>query len=1030
MNSQRTVEADTGEYGDFSFFEALAFDSKKPSLSITELGPPSSPPTRPLPQPVVPEKNITLQGTLPTNNSSTNNGTTNYSSTNETKIKPTSKMAASKGQIQCLQLCHKTTTSIDLTAVRILEYLTTTKQLPYGFEPLAHDFLDTCDILFSIEAGLGECNRSGQKLPQEMVTELDHKFRVTQSDFSILNQMLAKMLAPSNRIVRGLGKLFGDTDIKKSSIALAKTRESLRMSSLVFQWSLGSEKIEQEKGIGYTALAAALDRMDNKSGHRRANKEVNGKAPDQQQQIQVSSQLSQFPQFPAPPPPSQLPLAFPFGAIDTQDIHQQQQQQQYSQQQPLPWSNRSSSVNHDGSMGRASTNEVYMPLSPWIHTPALSPEFRQTAGTTGLPTHSPGISTNESYERHSAVDDTRSLTNITEPDSVYEDLGTLGLDPIKVVRLSADPTAMPRLSPRNAVDGDAANMKAALVSAVRNKNHKLIEQLLQRGVLANTGPNMHALNEAILAHDEESVRLLLLFGADPNNPDRGGVTPLFASVEKSFLAGATALLKYGADPNLVAGPDLESPLAVAVLANMVGFSHLLLTYNGDANHVTASGSPLLTSAINKKTPKKFIDLLLDYGSEPNTKSREGKTALFEAIQAGRADIVTSLLEHGADPNLPGPKHMLWPSTFESPCLQILLAHGADHKKCPGIMELAVSINNIESVRLLLKAGVSPDTKKDGIYTPLCTSIRDNRAELLKLLLSSGADPNTMASEYPAFKCVTHNRVHFLPLLVAAGANLQSPKGILETAVSSNNTEALNWLLDQGVNPNDKNPKGMSPLTTAIRENRIDMVDLLLLRGADPHMRGEDWPLCMAVRNPPILKRLLAVVSQPQAFKGIMEMAVSANQLESVKYLIAAGVSVEDKNGGVFSPLTTAIREDRRKIVLYLLDEAGADVNAPGEHLPIVKALRRYHGEGDTEIMELLLARGADPNKMYRGWNGIMQAVENGDAEILGLLSKKSGVDLETKDDMGRTVVEMAASRGWDEAVQILTKGDVGLRLMK
>lgn len=185
---------------------------------------------------------------------------------------------------------------------------------------------------------------------------------------------------------------------------------------------------------------------------------------------------------------------------------------------------------------------------------------------------------------------------------------------------------------------------------------------------------------------------------------------------------------------------------------------------------------------------------------------------------------------------------------------------------------------------------------------------------------------------------------------------------------------------------------------------------------------------MAVRNPPMLQKLLPVISEPQAFKGIVEMAVHANQLESIKLLLAAGVSVEDKNGGVFSPLTTAIREDRREMVTYLIDEAGADVNAPGEHLPIVKALRRYHGENDTEIMEVLLERGADPNKLYRGWNGIMQAVENGDADILKLLARKAGVDLEVRDELGRTVVEMAASRGWDEAVQILIEGDIGLRM--
>jgi ankyrin repeat protein len=183
---------------------------------------------------------------------------------------------------------------------------------------------------------------------------------------------------------------------------------------------------------------------------------------------------------------------------------------------------------------------------------------------------------------------------------------------------------------------------------------------------------------------------------------------------------------------------------------------------------------------------------------------------------------------------------------------------------------------------------------------------------------------------------------------------------------------------------------------------------------------------MAVRNPPVLQRILSAISDPRAFKGIIEMAVSANQLESVKLLLAAGVSVEDKNGGVFSPLTTAIREDRRQIVSYLLHDAGANVNAPGEHLPIVKALRRYHGE-DTEIMEMLLEQGADPNKVYRGWNGFMQAVENGDLEVLKMLSRKAGVDLEAKDELGRTAVGMAASRGWEEAVQVLKDGDIRMQ---
>jgi ankyrin repeat protein len=462
----------------------------------------------------------------------------------------------------------------------------------------------------------------------------------------------------------------------------------------------------------------------------------------------------------------------------------------------------------------------------------------------------------------------------------------------------------------------------------------------------------------------------------------------------------------------------SSPLSIAVASWKMDFSRLLLSYNGNVNKMTSDGNTLLISAIHNQTPKKFVDLLLEYGSQPNAKNKEGRTALFNATEVGRVDIVKSLLEHGADANLPGPKHVLWPSISHSQCLQLLLSHGADYKKCPGIMELAASINSVESVRILLKAGVDPNTKNDGTYTTLCTAIRDNRTELLQLPLSNGADPNIMESEYPCFKCITHNKLHFLPLLVAAGANLHSPRGILETAVRINNFEALNWLLDHGVNPNDQTPRGMSPLTTAIRENHIEMVELLLLRGADPHMRGEGWPICMAVHNPPILKRILRAVSRPQEYNGVLELAVSANQLESVKILLAAGVSVEDKNCGVFTPLTTELGQNLKPIVAYLLTDGKADVNAPGEHLPIVKALTAYRDE-DTEILELLLQHGADPNNIYQGWNAFMQAVLNGDIYSLKLLSQKAGVDLDIEDDQGNKVVEMVVLNGRDEAVQKL-----------
>lgn len=959
-----------------------------------------------------------------------------------------------KAQGHCLELCTKTNKLGDLVSVKILEYLTSVKQLPEGLDALAHGFLDTYEVLVLIQAGLKQFKADHQGLTPDDAAELDKKLRVAHADVQLLDHLLTKLLdyerkGAMGRMRRGLGRMFGDADFERMSIAFARTWKALKMSATVFQDVVGAQSVQRSLGIGHTGLSAALGRLDNKPMSRRDSV----RSPSRQHQEEHAHPGTQYhptslqahheststhhepasthhqsapthhhdavshhhhdavshhhqtplasPPLPHQAHPAPLSLYSQIGSVESQPPLP-----------PLPWTERTTSFqSHDMPHSVASPISQYPPSGLPRHPSA-------TTDMSTLSHERMALGSAAAFDRASALDETLSQATVSSAaaDDLLEEIDGQQLGS-KVVHLKADATAMPRWAPRTPAPGDATGLKATLRSAIRSKNHTLVEQLLDRGLFPSAVPDFHPLREAVSCSDSETLRLLLAFGANPNEADRDGTTPLLAAVQKSFLTGAVMLLKYGADPNAPAGPDQETPLFASASAHKLGLTHLLLIYGGDVKGTGSDGNTVLIASIGKRSPKKLVDLILDYAADPNDKNREGKTALFEAITCGRVEIVSSLVSHGANPNLPGPKHMLWPATYQSACLQVLLDSGADFRKCPGIMELATSINNIDSVRILLAAGVDPNAKKDGVYTPLCTSIRDNRTDIFQLLLSNGADPNVMASEYPAFKCITHNRLHFLPSLVSAGADMHTPKGIIETAVASNNTSALEWLLDQGLDPNERNSKGQSPLTSAIRDNHLSMVDLLLTRGADPNMRGQDWPVCLAVHNPPILSRVLSSLASPRAFKGVMEMAVVADQLESIKLLLAAGVSVEDRNGGVFSPLTTAIRENRREIVTYLLTTGGADVNAPGEHLPIVKAVRRFR-DGDVTMHKQLLAHGADPNKMYRGWNAVMQAVENGDLEVLKVLVER-GVDLEAKDEMGRTVVQMASERGWDEAVSVL-----------
>ncbi|KAI1198220.1 ankyrin repeat-containing domain protein [Nemania serpens] len=922
-------------------------------------------------------------------------------------------MAAERHQAAALSHCHKATVLGNIISIHMLEYITAATSHHDGLNELARDFLDSCRIMWSIEAGLVECKRTGQSLPVEMSKELDRKFNTAHSDFQTLDHWLGRSLGEErggggNKLSRGWKKMFSGNEIPKMRQALEKTRESLRMSALMFQWSLGEAKIDDSLGIGYTALSAALNRLEGGTSSKANSSKGNPTtyASPANQSIDKERVV-------------EIPLEDRIHSADTLALPHTDTVR----------SSTSGSVSGSALLHSARQDSVPrlpdLPESNWAGMSQFDSASEPRRRTPSH--HADTVSTRSTHSRiilaSDPLEDLRSgglaeLEELSLSDNDY----THERKPAKSIRVAVNPSKMPRWVPRNSIGADTPSLKLNLLASIRERNNKAVEQLLDRGVPANTGPDYHALNEAIRQHDLETVRLLLLFGADPNTPGDQAVSPLVASIEEGFLDAAAILLKYGADSNLPPASEHDSPFTLALIKEDTHFIRLFLMYGADPNQMTVDGETILTKMITSKCHRSLVGLVLEYGADADKKTEEGKTALFEAITAGRADIVATLLDHGANPNLPGPKHMLWPATYKPKCLQVLLARGADYKKTPGIMELATSINKIDSVRLLLKAGVDPNAKKDGTYTPLCTSIRDNHADIFHLLLANGADPNVPAAEYPCFKCVTHNRLEFLPDLLAAGGNLNAPKGIAETAVQHGNMNALMWLLNNGVSPNDQTPDTKAtPLTTAINLNKPDFVDVLLARGANPNIRGQDWPVCMAVRYPDILRRLLPALAQPRAFKGVIEMAVSANNLESVKMLLAAGVGVEDRNGGVFSPLTTAIRERHKDIVKYLLDEAGADPNSPGEHLPIVKALRRYEPP-DTEIIEMLLRRGADPNKVYRGHSAIIQAIEMGDAQVLRLLVEKWGVDLDARDDAGRTPLEIAEMRGWDEGREIIATG--------
>lgn len=875
-----------------------------------------------------------------------------------------------------LKLCTSTIATGNSIAIQFLDYLGAVKTEDTGFENLAIDFLDASRILFRVQDGISALASSGNNTPssRDTVADLLDRLRSISGSFTVVSQLIKKKLKSEDRhgisrLGNGFRNMGTASGIEKLRKALCHDQESLRIAVATLPANTTQKNPDTSNGIGYTALIAVFDSRLRAFSHP--------KATAQQMTLPVRGKDST----------STAPtLSF---TSDTQSIP------------PLP--------------------REYL-LSPF---PSLN--HANSAKADGVPRVDSATYTEVMDDDHISLStmSNQSLRYYDEK-SGQRDVDNFVSDSIR--RPTVDSRAAPRWSPKSR-EAVSPVQKTALVEAVRTSNHTTMEKLLEAGVPVDGEPEENLLRFAVSSYDLDAVRLLLLFGANANAKDHAGLTPLYTATEVLFLEGAQMLLKYGANPNLSVGKNKDTPFAASLTEGKAHFAQLYLEHGAQADIVMANGNTPFIQAMDGSTVTSTVEMMLRFGTNPNGKNQHGETALFRAINADRCDLAKLLLERKANPNLPGPKHMLWPSVHKPEILEMLLAKGANLELAPGILELATSVNSVAAIDILLKYKADPNAKKDGIYTPLCTAIRDDRGDLVDKLLAAGADPNLAALEFPTFKCITYHRPHLLRKVLKAGANPNHPKGIVEKCIEHNETDCLAILLEHGVNVNERSTSGHTALSTAIKNNNMEMLDLLLDEGADPAVRGQEWPITLAVGNPKILARLLPHIETKKINKGALERAVMANQLDSVKMLLAKGVDVEDKNAGVFSPLTTSIREDRKTIFRYLLDEAGADPNAPGEHLPLIKAIRRHRAD-DLSYIKHLIERGADMNLMYRGWNAVLQALENGETEVFKLLAESGNPDLTAKDEEGRTVIDIMQERGMKDELEILLGGPSSSREIK
>jgi uncharacterized protein len=440
----------------------------------------------------------------------------------------------------------------------------------------------------------------------------------------------------------------------------------------------------------------------------------------------------------------------------------------------------------------------------------------------------------------------------------------------------------------------------------------------------------------------------------------------------------------------------DTRLADAAMKGDGAAVRALISDKVDVNAPGADGTPALHWSVRVDNVE-MARTLIAAGATVKLANRYGITPLALAIANGSTEMMRVLLDAGADANAVDP-------TGET----MLMA--------------ASRVGVTGAVQLLLDRGAAVNITEDGFQqTALMFAVREHRPQVVSLLLAKGAQVNARTRIGNAPGWVLPNSVpgfgHGVGIvrggLPPRGSRPPIPGGLspLQYAARDGHIDIATLLLDAGADINQVDANDITPLISAIANNRPAMARFLIDRGAD--ITRADWygrtPLWTAVET-----RNMDFDASTQ------ENSVDrAPHLELIKLLLSKGVDVNVR--------TKEVPPIRRAFLRGTGDLSWVDVTG---QTPFFKAALH----GDVTVMKLLLEYKADPQiPVHAGTTPLMaaagvnwvhyQTYTEGPAALLEAvkLCYELGMDVNTQNSMGITALMAAANRGSDDIIKFLVE---------
>lgn len=596
-----------------------------------------------------------------------------------------------------------------------------------------------------------------------------------------------------------------------------------------------------------------------------------------------------------------------------------------------------------------------------------------------------------------------------------------------------------------------------------------IKALLEYGIPVDFKlPTGNALTKAAYYGQTEVVKVLLKNKADPNFQFSGGWTALMNACnaathtekKEEFHKIVALLLEQKASVESREQEAQQTALVHALVGKDLTLVRLLLNTGTNINMaISDTGKTALHFAVEHYSEEVFNYLVERKGLEIDCLNKKGGTPLLyvsplvkesKITKKQARDIVVNLLKKGAKLQLHDLIRELLPKSMD---LVISILESAEFKQViQSNMSIGTELLQFSALHgyhrmaeILISIDVPIECHDPKGNTPLHMAAQEGHTSIIELLIKQGADKHAKSKfvgNTALNKAAAYGHLNCVQALVRAGADVN--------LTDNNGRTALHWAfatLTTGTSisdePKPKNEETAEAIIHCLLEAKADLN--ILIERYSPLMAAiyYQYKTCIKLL---VEKSTTDDLNRMVDGRSALGLAARLGDAKTVELLISRSADVNQFDRTIplaNSPLSYAAKSGHKDCFELLL-AAKADINldsacpaliaaAENNRIDIVRFLlqlnetskgavdleiRDLHGdsaliraarEGHTQIVELLLKAGADPDGTnHRGTTALMSAAYHGKCETMESLIK-GGASLELEINGFRNAALSASS---------------------